>query len=664
MLEPTVWKALVVEDDAGISASLLRGRPDFEVAAAHRLEEAERLFRERPGSPFHVLLLDLSLADIADPHGLDAYRRLRSAAPGVPIVVLAGSGADEAAVLLAAEGAAGCLPRQSTPAEALAWTLRQAAIRAGVEARRDRDLFDSAPIGILIASGRRIAMANPAALSVLGYSPTDLAGLSVLDIFPASLHGALASALDARVAGEVKEAAFSAPLRGKDGASSHAQVYLKGAILNDAPALAIYLVFAEETREIRKHISDRGEPSAAATPGEIGRRLDAMGRLAAGIAHDFNNLFTAINGYSDHLLTLTGAEGAMARGLKAIRKAGESAAAMTRGLAAFAHPGAGETRVQGVDAAVDALAPMLGSLLGEEVRLRIRAGAGPAGARLEPGRLEQILLSLAANAKEAMPGGGTLFLSTSVAEAADPEAFTHLSPRMPGPYVVLSLRDTGIGMDPEALDRLFEPYFTTHPRRRGSGYGLASIHGVVRQAGGGIAVESRPGRGSEFRVWLPRVEAPREEAAAAPEPAKEAAPEAKAPETPPGPGVGPAVLVVEDDPSLREMLRAVLERYGFRVETAAGSAEAEARLSGPGPAPDLMVTDVMLREGLGTEMAARLRDEHPSLRVLFISGHSVDTLADQGIRIAPEEFLEKPFTPSQLEAKVKAALAAPARLVR
>src|SRR5688500_1215255 len=220
MPEPTPWKVLVAEDRAGISASLLRSRTDFEVAVAHRLQAAERIFRERPDSPFQAILLDLALADIADPQGVDAYRRLRALAPGIPIVVLAAAGADDTPAALAAEGAAACLPRQSTTAEVLAWTLRQAILRSRVEARRYKDLFDSVPIGILLAAGRRVAMANPAALARLGYAPEDLPRLSVLDFFPASMRGSLESALDACVAGEAREAAFAASMLRKDGTAA------------------------------------------------------------------------------------------------------------------------------------------------------------------------------------------------------------------------------------------------------------------------------------------------------------------------------------------------------------------------------------------------------------------------------------------------------------
>jgi PAS domain S-box-containing protein len=657
MPEPTVWKVLVVEDRAGISASLLRSRPDFEVSVAHRLPAVERLFREKS---FQAVLLDLSLADIADAQGLDAYRRVRAMAPGVPIVALAPAGAEETPVALAAEGAAACLPRQSTTAEVLAWTLRQAVLRDRAEARRYKALFDSVPIGILLAAGRRVAMANPAALAALGCREDDLARLSVPDLFPPDLRPLVESALDAGLAGEPGETSFPAALRRLDGSTAPCRVFMKGAILNDAPALAFYLAF-------------QGAPGpAAAAPDAVPRaqeRMEALGRMAAGIAHDFNNLFAAINGYSEHLLSQPGVEGTMARGLKSIRRAGEAAASMTRGLLAIGPAGSGEARPRRVDAAVDETAPMLGSLLGPSVKLRVRPGAGPAAAMLESGLLERILSPLCARAAQAMPGGGSVTVSTATASSVDPSEFTHLAPASPGPYVVVTVQDEGAGLEGPALERVFEPYAGARPgsgEPRSAGLGLAAVFGQASLAGGGLSVRPGPDGGMEFRIWLPRADVPaeprpeREDAPGAPEAGADPSGSGEPEVTSEGPKL-PCVLVVEDEPSLREMLRAVLERYGFRVAEADSGAAAEERFREEACPPALVISDVLLRDGLGTELAERLRSDAPSLRFLFISGHTRDTLEDQDIRIGPHAFLAKPFTPAQLHQKMREALAQPAR---
>jgi hypothetical protein len=346
----------------------------------------------------------------------------------------------------------------------------------------------------------------------------------------------------------------------------------------------------------------------------------------------------------------------MARGLHAIRKAGEAAAALTRGLLAFGHP-AGEAGRVPVDRSLDDLAPMLGALLGGTIQLRVRPGAAGAAALLEGGRMEEILLALCARAKEDLPRGGTVSLATGTAASAEGAAFTHLAPAAPGPFVVLSVRDNGAGMPAEALERVFEPY-SAAGKDSGAGHALASVYGLVRRAGGGISAESRPGEGSVFRVWLPLAGSPASEAERGAAPA---APEGagRGEEVgAPGPSAR-TVLVVEDDPALRDMLRAVFERYGYAVLGAAGSGEAEETVAAMAAPPDLVVSDVLLHDGLGTEMGSRLRAARPSLRLLFISGHSLDTLADQGIHVLPEEFLEKPFTPARLADRARELLAAP-----
>jgi two-component system cell cycle sensor histidine kinase/response regulator CckA len=322
-----------------------------------------------------------------------------------------------------------------------------------------------------------------------------------------------------------------------------------------------------------------------------------------------------------------------------------------------------------VDAAVDETAPLLGSVLGPSVKLRVRPGAGPASALLEPGQLERILSPLCSVARQAMPRGGTVTLSTATASSVDPSEFTHLAPSAPGPYVVVTVQDEGSGPDGQALERIFEPYAGARPapgESRAAGLGLAAVYGQAALAGGGLAACRGPDGGTVFRIWLPRTDVPSE-----PRPEKDGVPAAAEPGegaaasgTPEVTSEGPerpCVLVVEDEPSLREMLRAVLERYGFRVVEADSGGAAEERFREAGGPPALVISDVLLRDGLGTELAERLQSEAPSMRFLFISGHTRDTLEDQAIRIGPHAFLAKPFTPAQLHQKMREALAQPAR---
>jgi signal transduction histidine kinase/CheY-like chemotaxis protein len=623
---PEILNVLLIEGQGGVARSLLSGRTGMTVTWVERMADAASS-AIRASSGFSALLIDSFLPDA---EGLDAYRRAAVLMPGVPVVVLHSDGDGAFAEAVLSEGAQACLDKQGLDYKALAQALRQAVHRGRAEARRFRALFDSAPVGILIAAGRRVLSANPAAMELIGRGESDFARHSILEFFPEACRPMLEKALDAG-AGTVPEARFTAGLIRPEGDSVDCRVFVTRTMLNEAPAVALYLAPLDA--------ADRAD---GALPHRA-RKMQALGRLSAGVAHDFNNLLTTINGYSEHLQTLPGADGGIASGLKAIRKAGEAAAGISRNLMAFSHGGGGDMRPVKVDDAVREAVPSLRSLLGERVELVVKAGAGDACARLEAGGLETMLIRLCENACEAMGGAGVLTVCTETAEEGHSEAFTHLAPGR-GPHIVLSVEDTGGGMDPETLERLFEPFHSAKRGGRGSGLGLAGVYGVVSRAGGGISVTSNPGQGSRFRIFLGML--PSGQAIQAP-------------------SAGPAwaarknretVLVVEDDANLREMVVAVLSRYGFAVLESPSAEEALAGVEDRPESVDLVVTDVMLRGESGHEMAAALQALKPGLRTVFISGYSLDSLAERGILVPADAFLEKPFSPAQLAAKVRAVL--------
>src|SRR5690606_9290627 len=474
----------------------------------------------------------------------DDFRNARAFAPGAPAVVICREGDDGLAEAVLSAGAQDCLPEAGLDARTVARTLRQAVIRAGAHARSLRERFEALPFGMLLATGRKVAMANPAAQALLGRSEAELASLSILDLFPEDARLVLQGALDS-FPGEVPGSRFEAELERPGAAPSECLVLISGALLNDAPAVAIYLVARGD--------GDRRRPGSSQEQAE---KMKALERMAGSMVHDFNNLLTAINGYGDHLLGMTGSEGPLASGLQAIRRAGEAAAGMTRSLAVFGHPAGTDASAVRVDDALREMGPLLKEILGSRIELRFRLKAGPAAVRLEPGQLEKIVLALAANARDAMPGGGILALETAKADIGPGDAFTHLAAKE-GAHVSLTVEDSGMGMRSETLERLFEPFYTTKRGGRGTGLGLANVYGVVSRAGGGISVASVPGRGSRFRIHLAQDAAP---------------PLADAPRLAPGwsrsgesadasGGGGETVLVVEDEPSLREMIAAILKRY-------------------------------------------------------------------------------------------------------
>ncbi|MDB5047505.1 MAG: multi-sensor hybrid histidine kinase [Fibrobacteres bacterium] len=645
MTMPENLSILLIESRGGIARALLSAQTGFTLTHADRMAKAGILASQaRASGGFSLVLIDLTLPDSK---GIESYRRASALLPGVPVVALYRGENPAFAETIISEGAQACLDMDGLDGGALAQALRQAVLRSRAEARRFRALFDSAPIGILLAAGRRVIMANPAALEILGRTESDLTRQSVLDFFPASSRPLLEKALDAG-AGEIQETRFSAGLVRPGADFIRCRVFITGAVLNDAPAVALYLASMDE-KETAADSADESPESGGLTHSEHvrqSRKMEALGRLAGGVAHDFNNLLTAINGYSEHLLTLPGAEGPIASGLKAIRRAGETAAAMTRSLMSFSRSEGAEARPVRVDAAIREMEPMLERLIGSGIEFLIKPGAADATVRMEPGQLEQLILNLCVNARDAMADGGVLTLATKVVEVEASDVFTHLASGQ-GTHVSISVEDTGIGMGPEILECLFEPFYTTKRGGRGTGLGLATVYGMVSQAGGGISVTSTPGEGSRFRIFLARdaalagpesPDSPVQDAEWKPQPNRE------------------TVLVVEDEPSLREMIMTILGRYGFAVLEASSAAEAMDLVEERPDTVDLVVTDVMLRGEGGHELAESLQSIKPGLRTIFISGHSLESLADRDIIVPADAFLEKPFSPAQLAAKVRTVL--------
>jgi two-component system cell cycle sensor histidine kinase/response regulator CckA len=636
---------LIIEGKGGIARALLAARPGFALLHAERMAKAEALAAPaRAAGGFAAIVVDLSLPDCEGP---EAYRRAAALLPGTPMVALQRVPDEALSDRLMDQGAQACLAYEGLDGGALAAAVRQAVLRRRAESKRFRSLFDAAPMGILLAAGRRILMANAAAREMLGYSEADFAALSALEPFPPAARPILEASLDAPAPADAR---FSADLARKDGGPVRCRVHLAAALLNDAPVTALFLSPLD------------GEPASPGRPSPARQalKMEAVGRLAEGAAHDFGNLLTAINGYSEHLLASAGG-GPFAAGLRAINRAGEEAADLARKLIGFTQGEAGEAAPVAVDGALRGAEASLRRMLGPEIDLRIETPAGDAAILLEPGSLERSLMALCANARDAMPQGGILRVTAEAAEIGPDTVFTHLAAG-PGYAVAITVEDQGIGMGPETLERMFDPFYSTRRGGRARGTGLTAVYGMVRRAGGGIAVESAPGSGSRIRLLFPRADA------VAASPQKSARSEAgtqagagaaQAQGAAGSPGGAGTILVVEDEPSLREMLQAILMRSGYTVLAAGSGEEAEELVARGDPRIDLVVTDVMLRgEDDGDALVERLQGMQPGLRALFMSGHTLEGLADRGIHIPPDAFIEKPFTPASLSARVAALLAA------
>ena len=398
------------------------------------------------------------------------------------------------------------------------------------------------------------------------------------------------------------------------------------------------------------------------------QKMDAIGKLAGGIAHDFNNLLMVIRGEADLILRRLDTSSPLGHNVEGIREAADQATTLTRQLLAFSRKQVLAPSVLDLNTVVAGIQQMLRRLIGETINLVTVTAPDLGCVKADPGQLEQMIINLAVNARDAMPDGGRLTIAASnVTVDADTARQRGVTP---GPYVMLEVRDTGVGMARETKAHLFEPFFTTKDGK-GTGLGLSTVYGIVDQSGGHIDVDSEPGQGTAFRVYLPRIEqtveppervfsAPRAEPAASPAGDPSARGGVRGEEA----GAAPAretVLLVEDAGRVREVVREILEINGYDVLEARHGADA-LEISGRHRGRiDLMVTDVVMPEMSGRELAQRLAPLRPDMRVLYMSGHTDDAIVRHGVLDAGIAFISKPFTPDALAAKVRAVLDAPSR---
>ncbi len=370
------------------------------------------------------------------------------------------------------------------------------------------------------------------------------------------------------------------------------------------------------------------------------QRLQAMGQLAGGIAHDFNNLLTVISGYAEMLRNEIDAADPRRAHVAEITKASERAAGLTRQLLAFSRRQVLRPRVIDVNAVVAEMEKMLRRVVGEDVRLDVRLDPSLWRVRADPGQLEQVIMNLVVNARDSMPEGGDLVVATSNVTLDERYVREHPDAKA-GPHVCLAVSDTGVGMDAQTMSRLFEPFFTTKEPGKGTGLGLATVYGIVEQSGGSIGVQSELGKGSTFRVFLPRVDDEIEEPK---RPSASAMPAVCGSET---------VLVVEDSDVVRNLVREVLVSKGFRILEARTGREAVQVCENFNGQIHLLLTDVVMPEAGGRDLAEYIKTLQPDMKVLYMSGYA-ETAVFKGRRLDEKiEFIPKPFTPAQLVRKVR-----------
>ena len=636
-------RVLVVEDraeDAELTVrELRRAELDCETLRVDTAQAFRRALADfRP---------DIVLADYTVPGfgGMAALEILKTDAPEIPLIVVTGSLDEETAAECIKAGAADYVLKTNlirlAPAVsgALAFAQSQADKHAAESAlrtseRRFRALVEESWDAVaLFGSDGSILYGSPATTRLLGYDLSEFVGRNAMElIHPDDRAAVLVSLQEAMVAPRAR-VHVAARVRHKNGSWR----YLEGVFTNllDDPSVAAIV-------NNYRDVTDRRILEEQVV---LSKKMEAIGRLAGGVAHDFNNILTAIGGYTDLLLADLPPDDHRRHDVEEIYQAAQRAAGLTQQLLAFSRRQVLQPKVIDLNALVPEIEKMLRRLIGEDILFTTVLHPHLGNVRADPGQIEQVIVNLAVNARDAMPDGGRLTIETRNVELDAEYAVDHPTVK-PGPYVMLAVTDSGVGMDEETKSRIFEPFFTTKVRGKGTGLGLATVYGIVQQTGGHIWPYSEPGRGTTMRVYLPRVDAPADVIDHPSDPA---------PETLRG---SETILVVEDEAPVRAVTRQLLERNGYTVLEAPDGAAALALVDGAAGSRDidLLLTDVIMPGMSGRELADKLKARRPNVRVLFMSGYTDDAVVRHGMLEPGLAYLEKPFRPPVLLKKVRGVL--------
>ena len=506
--------------------------------------------------------------------------------------------------------------------------------RAGGPERIALDVLDNLLEGCQVVDPCfRYVYVNAAAARHGRTTPERLLGRTMPEAFPGidatQMFAALRRCMEERVAGAM-ENEFTFP----DGSRSWFQLRFEP--VPEGVAILSVDVSDRVRGEQALHRARRAEEQL-----EASQRLEAVGRLAGGVAHDFNNLLSVIVTYTSFALDQLREDDPARADLEEVRKAGQRAAMLTRQLLAFSRKQLLSPDVLSLNRVVSGIEGMLRRLLGEDIDIVVRLADDLAAVVADPGQLEQVVMNLAVNARDAMPAGGTLTLETRNVELDADYAAQHAGVE-PGPFVLLAVSDTGTGMEPSVREHIFEPFFTTKPRGKGTGLGLSTVYGIVKQSGGNVWVYTEPGRGTTFKIYLPRVD----------DPPAEVQPRAIA-----EPSRGrETVLVVEDEDAVRRLAERILRQAGYAVLSAPNGADALRLCGATGARVDLLVTDVVMPGMSGRELAEHLGRLCPGLRVLYMSGYTDEAIVHHGVLDPGTAFVSKPFTAPDLARRVRQVL--------
>jgi PAS domain S-box-containing protein len=494
---------------------------------------------------------------------------------------------------------------------------------------RYRSVVEQSLTGIYIIQDGRFAYVNPRFAEVFGYTPEEIYALpSFAALTAPGTTEMVARNIERRLGGEARDLHYESRGIRKDGTLIDIEVHGTAAEYRGHPAILGALLDVTAQKEAARALREREEQLRQA------QKMEAVGQLAGGIAHDFNNMLTAVLSNAE-LALLEMDAGAAPRELVAeIADAARRACSLTQQLLAFSRRQMLQPRVLSLNAAVTDAESMLRRMIGVAVRMRTTLAPDAGDVSADPGQLAQVIMNLALNARDAMPRGGSLTIATGNREVGGEEAAAHPG-LTPGAYVVLTVQDTGEGIPADVLPHIFEPFFTTKPQGKGTGLGLATVYGIVKQSGGYVAVETGPGAGTTFTIYLPRVFAPEPEQA----PARTSDPQRL---------LACTVLLVEDDRAVRDVTSRILEAAGCSVVVADNGRAALDLWARYGQSVELVITDAIMPEMGGAALVQELRRQRPGLPVLYISGYTQGTVEIAAAERSSTRFLPKPFTQDQL----------------
>ena len=638
-----ILRVLLVEDSATDAKLVVR---DLLRMGRHvqfeRVETAKAMGAALDTQAWDVVVSDWSMPSFSAPAALAI---LKEKGLDLPFIIVSGTIGEETAVEAMRAGASDFvlkdkLVRLRPAVERVLreWREREghrqseAALRTS-EARFSR-LAESGVIGIAIADVQgNILDANETYLKMLGYSRDEL------------LHGAIRwpDLLGDRSLEQLRTGGVAPPWETEAFRKDGGRVpILVGVAMLEYPQCIAFIADLTERKQAEVG-RRRAEEALCESERQLrqAQKMEAVGRLAGGVAHDFNNVLSVILSYGEVLLGDMMPGDPLRADVEEIRKAASRAAGLTRQLLLFSRQQVAEPKVLDLREVLASMEKMVQRILGADVDLVLVTAKSAGRVRADPSHVEQVILNLVVNARDAMPMGGKLTIETENVVLDEGYAQEHL-PAKAGPYVMMAVSDTGTGMDRETQARIFEPFFTTKEKGKGTGLGLSTVFGVVQQSGGNIWVYSEPGRGTTFKVYLPRVDAELDVVGPHPAPAT-----LRGTET---------ILLVEDEDQVRTIVQSILRRQGYRVMAAADGGEALLLCEGHPEAIDLLLTDVVMPHMSGPELARRLVAARPAMKVVCMSGYTDDTVVRHGVLEAGVAFLQKPITPTSLARKIREVL--------